>query len=82
MIKDEDLEILKQVTLLGIYKKEKDESLSDVRKSLIDTGMYDKKEAKEIFRLLREDECITDESLTLKGITLAKEAEILFKQYG
>jgi hypothetical protein len=78
----QDIELLKQVTLLGIYKKESDESLSDVRKSLVDTGMYDKKEAKEIFRMLKDEECITDDSLTLKGITLAKEAEILFKQYG
>jgi len=78
----QDIELLKQVTLLGIYKKKPDESLSDVRKSLVDTGMYDKKEAKEIFRMLKDEECITDDSLTLKGITLAKEAEELFKQYG
>jgi len=79
---EQDLELLKQVTLLGIYKKKPEESLNDVRLMLVDTGMYDAKESKKIFKLLKEEKYIIDGALSLKGITTAKEAEILFKQYG
>ncbi len=76
----EDKQILKQVTLLGIYKKKPDESLTDVRVMLVDTGMYDMKEAKQIFKQLKEEKYLLDGQLTLKGITAAKEAEEMFKQ--
>ena len=76
----EDKEILKQVTLLGIYKKKPDETLNDVRVMLVDTGMYDMKEAKQIFKELKEEHYLLDGALTLKGITAAKEAEAMFKQ--
>ena len=49
---------------------------------LVDTGMYDVKESKKIFKLLKDEKYIIDGVLSLKGITTAKEAEILFKQYG
>ncbi len=76
----EDKEILKQVTLLGIYKKEPDESLNDVRVSLVDTGMYTMKEAKQIFKELKDEGYLIDGALTLKGLSAAKEAEMMFKQ--
>jgi hypothetical protein len=76
----EDKQILKQVTLLGIYKKKPDESLTDVRVMLVDTGMYDMKEAKQIFKQLKEEKYLLDGQLTLKGITAAKEAEEMFRQ--
>jgi len=76
----EDKEIFKQVTLLGIYKKKPDETLNDVRVMLVDTGMYDMKEAKQIFKALKEEHYLLDGQLTLKGITAAKEAEAMFKQ--
>jgi len=76
----EDKEILKQVTLLGIYKKEPDESLNDVRVSLVDTGMYTMKEAKQIFKELKDEGYLIDGTLTLKGLSAAKEAEMMFKQ--
>jgi hypothetical protein len=76
----EDKKILKQVTLLGIYKKKPDETLNDVRVMLVDTGMYDMKEAKQVFKMLKEEYYLLDGALTLKGITAAKEAEEMFKQ--
>jgi hypothetical protein len=76
----EDKKILKQLTLLGIYKKNPEETLNDVRVMLVDTGMYDMKEAKQIFKALKEEHYLLDGALTLKGITAAKEAEEMFKQ--
>ncbi len=77
---EEDKKLLKQVTLLGIMKKKPDERLNDVMVSLVDTGMYTMKEAKQIFKMLKEEQYLKEGSLTLKGITAAKEAEAMFKQ--
>jgi hypothetical protein len=76
----DDIDILKKVTLLGIYKKKPDETLNDVRVMLVDTGMYDMKEAKQIFKALKEEHYLLDGALTLKGITEAKAAEEMFRQ--
>jgi len=79
-VNEDDKQILKQVTLLGIYKKKPDETLTDVRVMLVDTGMYDMKEAKQIFKALKEEHYLLEGELTLKGITEAKAAEAMFKQ--
>lgn len=76
----DDRQLLKQVTLLGIMKKKADETLNDVMVMLVDTGMYDMKEAKQIFKELKADKYLADGRLTLKGITEAKAAEAMFKQ--
>ena len=76
----EDMEILKQVTLLGILKKKPDESLDEVRAMLVDTGMYTMKEAKQVFKALKAEKYLHEGALTLKGITEAKAAEAMFKQ--
>lgn len=74
-------DIIKSVTLLGIYKKEQGESLNDVMIMLVETGMYKMKEAKQVFKELKRELYITDGELTLKGITEAKRAEEMFKQH-
>jgi len=79
-LNEEDKQILKQVTLLGILKKKDEETLNDVRVTLVETGMYDMKEAKQIFKQLKEEHYLLNGELTLKGITEAKAAEALFKQ--
>ena len=76
----DDIELLKQVTLLGIMKKKPEETLNDVMVMLVDTGMYSMKEAKQIFKELKADKYLVDGQLTLKGITEAKVAEAMFKQ--
>ena len=80
IINEEDKQLLKQVTLLGILKKKPDESLNDVMVTLVDTGMYTMKEAKQIFKALKAEKYLLDGQLTLKGMTAAKEAEAMFKQ--
>jgi tRNA splicing endonuclease len=69
------LDIFHAVTLLGIYKKEPDESLEDVKLTLMETGMYPKEQADEVFVQLREWGYITDTGLTFVGVTAAKQAE-------
>ena len=77
---EEDKKLLKQVTLLGIMKKKPDETLNEVMVSLVDTGMYTMKEAKQVFKELKGEKYLSDGVLTLKGITAAKEAEAMFRQ--
>ncbi len=76
----DDTELLQQVTLLGILNKKPDETLKDVQVMLVGTGMYDMKEAKQIFKKLKAEKYLVDGALTLKGLTAAKEAEGIFKQ--
>jgi polyhydroxyalkanoate synthesis regulator phasin len=79
-MKNDENEILKQVTLLGILKKRPDETLEEVMHMLVDTGMYTLKEAKKIFKTLKNEKYLVEGQLSLKGITAAKEAEAIFKQ--
>ena len=77
---DEDIDILKKVTLLGILNKKPDETLQDVQVMLVDTGMYTMKEAKQIFKMLKEEKSLVNGQLSVKGMTEAKAAEVIFKQ--
>jgi len=72
-------DINKRVFLLAILKKSPEESLLDVTKSLVNTGMFELKEGKQILKELKKAQYIVDEQLTLKGITIAQAAELEFK---
>ena len=74
---EEDIE--KRVFLLAIYKKTPDESLLDVTKMLVNTGMFDLKRGKKILKELRDEQYIVNDQLTVKGIAVAVEAEAEFK---
>jgi len=74
---EEDID--KKVFLLAIYKKAEDQSLMDVTKSLVNTGMFDLKEGKKILEELKEEHYIVNDQLTIKGIAVAVEAEAEFK---
>jgi len=76
----EDIELLSEVSLLGILKKQQQETLNDVRLQLADTGMFTLKESKQIFKLLRQEGFIDEVGLTLKGIAKAQEAQKRFGQ--
>ncbi len=77
----EDKKLLKRVTLLGILKKQKGESLEEVIDSLIATGSYSPAEAKKLVNELKRDGLINKMgNLTMKGNKFAKEAEAMFKQ--
>ncbi len=80
IINEEDKQLLKQVTLLGIMNRKPDETLDEVMHVLVGTGMYTLKEAKGIFKELKADKYLLDGQLTLKGLTEAKAAEAMFKQ--
>ena len=72
-------DMVKRVFLLGILKKESDETLDEVTKSLVNTGMFDLKEAKRVLKELKEAQYIVNEELSMKGLAIAKEAEAEFK---
>ena len=73
--------VVERVCLLAIMKKEPNESLSDIQKMLVETGMFDMKECKEVFKQLQDEQYLSAEgSLTMKGVMEAKLAEEMFKQ--
>ncbi len=71
-------DMVKRVFLLGILKRESGESLKDVTESLVNTGMFDLKEAKRVLAQLKEAKYIINDQLTIKGISVAKETEVEF----
>jgi len=79
-VNEDDIDILKKVTLLGILNKKPDETLNDIQVMLVDTGMYTMKEAKQIFKMLKDEKSLVNGELSVKGITEAKAAEAMFKQ--
>ena len=74
------LDLLHRVTLLGILRKESDESLDEVMAMLVETGMYEMSEAKSVFDDLRASGYIVGEGLSFIGVDAAKRAEQEFKQ--
>ena len=73
--------VVERVCLLAIMKKEPNESLSDIQKMLVETGMFDMKECKEVFKQLQDEQYLSAEgSLTMKGVMEAELAEEMFKQ--
>jgi len=73
------MEIEQKVLLLGIYKKEDDESIQDVLIKLEDTGMFNLKEAKRLLKVSKEEGYFEGEALTFTGVAKAKEIESEFK---
>ena len=71
-------DIVKKVFLLSILKKEEGESLSEVLIGLVNTGMFDKKEGKKVMKELIDEQYIVNEELSMKGMIIAKNAEIEF----
>ncbi len=72
--------VVERVCLLALMKKEADETLKDVQNMLVETGMFDMKECKKVFKMLQDEQYISNDSLTMKGVMEAKLAEEMFKQ--
>ena len=73
--------VVERVCLLALMKKEPEESLSDIQKMLVETGMFEMKECKSVFKSLKEEQYISEDGgLTMKGVMEAKLAEEMFKQ--
>lgn len=75
-----DENVVERVCLLALMKKEPEETLGDIQSMLVETGMFDMKECKQVFKLLKEKQYISNDSLTMKGVMEAKLAEEMFKQ--
>ena len=76
----EELEIEKRVFLLAIAKREEGETLDDVLKMLVETGMFDMKEGKQALQELKDAKYIVGENLSMTGVIEADKAEKEFKQ--
>jgi len=73
--------VVERVCLLALMKKESTESLMDIQKMLVETGMFDMKECKNVFKTLKNEQYISEKGgLTMKGVMEAKIAEEMFKQ--
>ncbi len=76
-----DENVVERVCLLALMKKEPEETLKDVQAMLVETGMFDMKECKKVFKMLKEEQYISEDAgLTMKGVLEAKVAEEMFKQ--
>ncbi|MGB6327632.1 MAG: hypothetical protein WBF48_01785 [Halarcobacter sp.] len=69
----------KKVLLLAILKKEEDETLNDVIKKMDNTKVFSLKQGKKYLKELKKENLVGDESLTMIGVTKAKEVELEFK---
>lgn len=69
----------KRVLLLAILKKEEDETLNDVIKKMDNTKVFSLKQGKKYLKELKKENLVGDESLTMIGVTKAKEVELEFK---
>jgi len=76
----EELDIIKKVFLLGISKREEGESMQETLVSLVNTGMFEMKEAKQVLKELRDAKYIVGDNLSMTGVIEADKAEKEFKQ--
>ena len=76
----EELDIVKKVFLLGVSKREEGESMQETLVSLVNTGMFDMKEAKQVLKELRDAKYIVGNNLSMTGVIEADKAEKEFKQ--
>jgi len=73
------LHIETKVLLLGILKKESDETLHDVVLKLEQSRVFTLKEGKKLLKGLKNDGFIVENNLTIKGELEAKSIEKEFK---
>jgi len=76
----EELDIIKRVFLLSVSKREEGESMKDTLITLVNTGMFDMKEAKQVLAELRDAKYIVGDNLSMTGVIEADKAEKEFKQ--
>ena len=80
MTNDLEMDNIEQrVLLLGLYKKEDDETFKDILDVMENSRVFTKKVGKKYLKNLKALNYITDDSLTMIGIEKAKEVEMEFK---
>jgi len=68
-----------RVLLLGLYKKQDNETFNDIVAVLEQSRLFTKKVGKKYLKLLKELNYIKDDTLTMIGLEKAKEVEQEFK---
>jgi hypothetical protein len=76
----ENLDIFGRVFLLAVAKRERGETIKTTMESLVNTGMFDMKEAEELLQRLRDDKYLIGDNLSMRGVLVANRAEEEFKQ--
>ena len=71
--------IEQRVLLLGLYKKEENETFNDILGVMEQSRVFTKKVGKKYIKNLKELNYITDDSFTMIGLAKAKEVEQEFK---
>lgn len=73
------MDIESRVFLLAIFKKQKDETLTDVIAQMEEAKVFTFKEGKRLLKEFKNDKLIIDNELSFSGLALAKAAEQEFK---
>ena len=68
-----------RVLLLGLFKKEEDETFLDIVKTMENSRVFSLKDGKKYLKELRKLDLITDDGFTIIGLQKAKEIELEFK---
>ena len=68
-----------RVLLLGLYKREEDESLMDVIKTMENGNVFSLKQGKKYLKELKALGYVIDDGLSMIGVEKAKEVEFEFK---
>ncbi len=71
--------IEQRVLLLGLYKKQDDETFNDILGVMEESRVFTKKVGKKYLKNLKELNYIIDDNFTMIGIQKAKEIEMEFK---
>jgi hypothetical protein len=74
---EENMEL--RVLLLGLYKKQENESFKDILDVMEDSRVFTKKVGKKYLKILKELNYISDNGFTMIGIEKAKQVEMEFK---
>jgi hypothetical protein len=72
-------ELLRNLLLLSIYKREENISINEIIAQLDESGAMDIKEGKSILKQLRNEKLFSDGELTPIGVVEAKKAEEFFR---
>jgi polyhydroxyalkanoate synthesis regulator phasin len=75
----DDNNLIKKVFLLAVLTREEGESMDITLKTLVNTGMFNIDEGKRILDDLIKEHYIIDNSLSMKGVILAQEAQREFQ---
>lgn len=75
----ENIEILKNVLLLAISNKKKEDSIQDVFIELDEINAMSLKESKNIFKDMKKEKLFFEGDFTLLGLQKVEEANVFFK---